>query len=189
MGRVRRYARRRVMLCLWALLAQVFILRAEECIRDYHILESELVENELNLDSLTRSFFPPNTPSVPVVEVFYTISNVSGPDQHPLILELEGGHDETELALLAKYRYRWSKTPIYLFMDPIILEKLALFTVRINSIPARLVIRQNLCDNYTISGIPLPQYYLNQMTSLVCLRGCSTVSGPVLAQANRWADG
>ena len=139
----------------------------EECIRDYHSLESELVENNLNLDSLTRSFFPPNTPSVPVVEVFYTISNSSDPNQHPLILELQGALDETELAVLAKYRYRWSETPIYLFIGPTLLEKLALFTIRVKSSPARLVITKPLCGNYTINRIPLPEYHLNQMTSLV----------------------
>ena len=144
-------------------------LGEEGCIRDYHRLESELVNNDLNLDSLTRSFFPPNTPSVPVVEVFYTISNSSDPNQHPLILEIQGVLNETELAVLAKYRYRWSETPIYLFMDPSILKKLALYTIRIRSNPARLVITNPLCDNYTINGIPLPQYHLNQMTSLVCL--------------------
>ena len=126
------------------------------CIRDYHRLESELVNNDLNLDSLTRSFFPPNTPSVPVVEVFYTISNSSDPNQHPLILEIQGVLNETELAVLAKYRYRWSETPIYLFMDPTILEKLALYTIRIRSSPARLVITkpplQKLHNQYNSSS-------------------------------------
>lgn len=140
---------------------------AQECIRDYHALEVELVEKDLNLDSLTQSFFPPNTPSVPVVEVFYTITNSSSPDQHPLILEIQGNLNDTELAVLAKYRYRWSETPIYLFMAPNILERLALFTIRIRSNPARLAIGRPLCDNYTIRGVPLPEYHLNQMTSLV----------------------
>ena len=141
----------------------------DACIRDYHSLESELADNDLNLDSLTRSFFPPNAPSVPVVEVFYTISNSSDPNQHPLILEMQGSLNETELAILAKYRYRWSKTPMYLFMDPNVLEKLALFTIRVRSSPARLLITKPFCENYTINGIPLPEYHLNQMTSLVCL--------------------
>ena len=154
-------------LLLLGIIALQHVSFAADCIRDYHSLESELVENEQNLDSLTRSFFPPNTPSVPVVEVFYTISNSSDPNQHPLTLEIEGGLNETALAVLASYRYRWTETPIYLFMDPHILEKLALFTVIIRSNPARLVIGQPLCNNYMISGVPLPEYHLNQMTSLV----------------------
>ena len=138
-----------------------------ECIRDYHRLEMELVNNDLNLDSLTRSFFPPNTPSVPVVEVFYTISNSSDP--HPLILEIGGDLNEIGLAVLANYRYRWSVTPIYLFLDPNVLERLALFAIRIRSNPARLVISRPMCNNYTLNGVPLPEYHLNQLTSLVRL--------------------
>lgn len=138
-----------------------------ECIRDFHRLEFDLVDNNLNLDSLTRSFFPPNTPSVPVVEVFYTISNSSDPSQHPLILEIQGDLNETGLAVLARYRFRWSETPIYLFMDPNVLERLALFTIRIRTNPARLLLRRPVCENFTSNGIPLPEYHLNQLTSLV----------------------
>ena len=139
----------------------------EKCIRDYHELEAALVENSLNLDSLTRSFFPPNEPSVPVVEVFYTVSNSSDPDQHPLVLEMQG-LNRTELTVLANYRYRWSQTPVYLFMDPIILERLALFTIRLRYHAVRLTVKP-ICDNYTIDNIPLPEYHLNQMTALVIL--------------------
>ena len=156
-----------ILLVAVVLAAQAFspTTAVEKCIRDYHELEAALVENSLNLDSLTRSFFPPNEPSVPVVEVFYTISNSSDPDQHPLVLEIEG-LNQTELTVLSKYRYRWSETPIYLFMDPIILERLALFTIRLQYHAVRLAVKP-ICDNYTIDSIPLPEYYLNQMTALV----------------------
>ena len=138
---------------------------AEECIRDYHELEASLVGNPLNLDSLTRSFFPPNEPSVPVVEAFYIVSDSLDSDQHPLVLETQGAN-ETELSALAQYRYRWSDTPIYLFMDPEVLELLALFTIRLRYHAVRVVVRP-ICDNYTRDKVPLPEYYLNQMTSLV----------------------
>ena len=138
---------------------------AEECIRHYHELEASLVGNPLNLDSLTRSFFPPNEPSVPVVEAFYTLSDSQDPDQHPLVLEIQGAN-ETELSALAQYRYRWSDTPIYLFMDPEVLELLSLFTIRLRYHAVRVVVRP-ICDNYTRDKVPLPEFLFNQMTALV----------------------
>ena len=153
------------LLATLVLVGQTLSSAAEECIRDYHELEASLVGNPLNLDSLTQSFFPPNEPSVPVVDVFYTVSDSQDPDQHPLVLAIQG-LNETELIVLAQYRYRWSETPIYLFMDPNILELLALFTIRLRYHAVRVVVRP-LCDNYTIENIPLPEYHLNQMTALV----------------------
>ena len=121
---------------------------AHECIRDYQELEASLFSNPLNLDSLTRSFFSPNEPSVPVVEAFYTFSDSQNPEEHLLVLELQGAN-ETELSALAQYRYRWSETPIYLFMDPDVLELLALFTIRPRYHAVRVVVRP-ICDNYII---------------------------------------
>ena len=43
----------------------------ERCMKDYNELELALTENSLNLDSLTRAFFPPNEPPSPFVEVVY----------------------------------------------------------------------------------------------------------------------
>ena len=162
------YARFMAYLYLFVTLALVALSptsAAEECIKDYHKLEASLVGNDLNLDSLTRSFFSPNEPSVPVVEAFYTVSDSQNPEEHPLVLELQGAN-ETELSALAQYRYRWSETPIYLFMDPKVLELLALFTIRLRYHAVRVVVRP-ICDNYTRDKLPLPEYFLNQMTALV----------------------
>ena len=100
----------KLVLCLIAVLVRLqyysLAVAMEECIQDYHSLEFELVENDLNLDGLTRCFFPPNTPSTPVVEVVYHISDLN-----------------------RTYIYRWTETPIYLFIDPFLLERLALHTI------------------------------------------------------------
>ena len=152
---------------VWQLAMFPAAVATEECIRYYHELEDSLVGNPLNLDSLTQGFFPPNEPSVPVVEVFYTISNSSEPAEHPLVLESQG-FDETELSDLAEYRYRWSESPIFLFMDPDILEKLALFTIRMRYHAVRLVV-QPICENNTVNDTPLPEFLLNQLTAHVSL--------------------
>ena len=139
------------------------------CIRDYFELEKSLFSNTLNIDSLTQAWFPPNEQSVSVIEVFYYV-NDSNLDEHPLVLELGGKLNESELLRRSDYRYRWSDTPIYLFMDPQILEALSLHVIRILPHQARLVVYP-ICLNYTSQGIPLPEYHLNQMTSLVSLIG------------------
>ncbi len=134
------------------------------CIRDYFDLEKSLLSSKPNIDSLTKTWFPPNEQRVTVVEVFYYI-NDSNLVEHPLILEL-GGLNATELQQRADYRYRWSLTPIYLFMGPQVLEALSLRVINILRHEARLLV-DPICENYTVKGIRLPEYHLNQMTSLV----------------------
>ena len=144
------------------------LLAAEEnCIRDYHDLEEDMLGNPLNVDSLVRSFFSPNKPVLPVLEVYYRVSNSSDPDQHPLVSNIVGPN-ETELPILAEYHYRWSKSPVFLLIEPILLERLSLYTFRSRSDSVRLVVSP-LC-NYTIDDVPLPVDYLNQMTVLVSVQ-------------------
>ena len=136
----------------------------EHCIKDYHELESDMLANPLNIDSLVMSFFSPNGPSLPVLEVFYRVYNSSDPDQHQLVSSIVGAN-KTEEPVLAEYHYRWSKSPIFLFLEPIVLQRLALNTFRIQHKSVNLVVSP-VCD-YTINDVPLLVHYLNQMTSLV----------------------
>ena len=138
---------------------------AQRCILQYHDLEKSLLSSEENVDSLTKTYFPPNEQTVVIVEVFYYINN-SNIDVHPLTLELEGLNRTSGLEEKSSYRFRWSQTPIYLFMDPNILEALSLYSIRIIKHTARIVV-DPICTNYSIDGIALPEYHLNQMTSLV----------------------
>ncbi len=114
-----------VVKCLLFLLCALAVFRtvSSDCIQEYVDLEKSLFASETNVDSLTRAWFPPNEQSVPVVEVFYYI-NDSEVMEHPLNLEL-GGVSEIELMQRSDYRYRWSVNPIYLFMDPQVLEALS----------------------------------------------------------------
>ena len=136
------------------------------CIRDYHELERSLLSSSVNIDSLTKTFFPPNLPNPPVVTVLYYLSNENLTDHPVNILEREGHENNGNELLSHDYQFRWSENPLYLFMDPNILEVLSLFSIRIRSHTARLVV-DPICMNYTVDGIPLPEFYLNQMTSLV----------------------
>lgn len=137
----------------------------EPCIRDYNQLEDSLLGNPHNIDSLIMTFFVPNEPPIAVADVLYYVndSNVSA-DAHPLIREIEG-HNVT---IKSQYQFRWSKTPIYLFVDPVILEALCLYTIRSEFKVMRLVIGK-ICSDYTINGIPLIEYHLNRLTSLVSI--------------------
>ena len=130
------------------------------CIREYHELERSLLSSSMNIDSLTKTFFPPNLPNPPVVQILYYL-NTSNLIDHPLMQE----ESVTEM-LSYDYQFRWSENPVYLFMDPFILEVLSLYSIRIRSHTARLLV-DPICENYSVSGVPLPEVYLNQMTSLV----------------------
>ena len=136
------------------------------CIRDYHELERSLISSSLNIDSLTKTFFPPNLPNPPVVTVLYYLNNSNLTDHPVNILEREEYENNANELLSHNYQFRWSENPLYLFMDPNILEVLSLFSIRIRSHTARLVV-DPICMNYTVDGIPLPEFFLNQMTSLV----------------------
>ena len=135
-----------------------------DCVFKYHDLEESLLSNEVNLDSLTRTFLPPNEPRLPVTEVYYYL-NDSGMMKHPVTLEMEGVSAD-ELDDMATYRFRWSQTPVYLFVDPFLIEALSLYSVQIRKHAARLVLSP-ICSNYSVGGIPLPEFHLNQMTTLV----------------------
>ena len=134
------------------------------CIQDYHELERSLLRSSINIDSLTKNFFPPNLPTPPIVQILYYLNNSNLTD-HPAELLTE---EEFATEMLSHdYQFRWSENPLYLFMDPNILEVLSLFSIRIRSQTARLVV-DPICANYTtVDGIPLPEFYLDQMTSLV----------------------
>ena len=139
----------------------------QNCIRDYHDLEEDMLGNPLNIDSLVRSFFSPNEPLLPSLEVHYRVSNSSDPDQHPLVSNIVGPN-ETEQSILAEYHYRWSQSPVFLLIEPIVLERLSLYTFRSHPHSVKLVVSP-LC-NYTIDDVPLPVDYLNQMTVLVSVQ-------------------
>ena len=133
------------------------------CIREYHELERSLFSSSINIDSLTKTFFPPNLPNPPIITVLYYINNPNLTDHPVNILEKEGLENRV---LPYDYQFRWSENPVYLFLDPNILEVLSLYSIRIRSHTARLLV-DPICKNYSISGVPLPEVYLNQMTSLV----------------------
>ena len=148
--------------------------------KDYNELELALTENSLNLDSLTRAFFPPNEPPSPFVEVVYWItSGTIDPDQQRLLQGMQGpprSSDDTFWNISEYdtwYKYWWSESPIYLFMDSGILERLALFTISVPYYTAQIFINRSFCEDYTIQNIPLPQYHLNQMTTLVSAGGAA----------------
>ena len=147
-------------------LASMVAIGSCSCIRDYHELERSLLSSSVNIDSLTKTFFPPNLPNPPVVTILYYLNNANLTDHPVNILEREGQENNGSELLSPDYQFRWSENPLYLFMDPHILEVLSLFSIRIRSHTARLVV-DPICMNYTVDGIPLPEFYLNQMTSLV----------------------
>ena len=142
---------------------------SKECIMQYYQLERSLFKEPLNVDSLIRTLFPPNDPPVSVAEMFYyTTDNFS---VHPSQLELTGEVDAETLDECANYKFRWTRSPIFLFMNPYLMDTLSLFTVRVIVHKARLLI-DPICtqySNYTVRGtqVPLPEYYLDYMTSKV----------------------
>ena len=135
------------------------------CIRDYHELERSLLSSSINVDSLTKTFFPPNLPTPPIVQILYYL-NISNLTDHPANLLVAEEEPVTVELLSHDYQFRWSENPLYLFMDPNILEVLSLFSIRIRSHTTRLVV-DPICMNYTVDGVPLPEFFLDQMTSLV----------------------
>ena len=151
-------------LSIFLLLATSVALSKEQCIQHYYELEESLLSNPLNLDSLTNAFFPPNEPSVPVVEVFYSVVNSTSadPEDNHLAQEAED-INSTDRNEIASYRYRWSDSPIFLFMDPEVLQSLSLFTIRLRDHSVRLVV-QPICEGYTADQVPLPEYLLNLLT-------------------------
>ena len=125
----------------------VLLAAAEEnCIRDYHDLEEDMLGNPLNIDSLVRSFFSPNTPLLPSLEVHYRVSNSSDPDQHPLVsnIDIYVGANKTEQSILAEYHYRWSQSPVFLLLEPIVLERLSLYTFHSHPHSVKLVASESI---------------------------------------------
>ena len=93
-----------------------------------------------------------------VVEVFYSVANSTD--------YLESSASDSSDSNVA-YRYRWSDSPMFLFMDPSILKKLSLYTIRPSFRSVTLVI-EALCDNGTYNdGILTSGYLLNQLTAHV----------------------
>ena len=136
------------------------------CIKNYHELEKSLFNSSINIDSLIKTFFPPNLPNPPIITVLYYF-NTPNLTEHPVnILEMEGLETVENEVLPYDYQFRWSENPIYLFIDPDILEVLSLYSIHIHPYTARLLV-DPICKNYSINGVPLPKFYLNQMTSLV----------------------
>ena len=161
-------------LSIFLLLATSVALSKEQCIQHYYELEESLLSNPLNLDSLTNAFFPPNEPSVPVVEVFYSVANSTNADSEDNHLAQESEDiNSTDRNEIASYRYRWSDSPIFLFMDPEVLQSLSLFTIRLRDHSVKLVV-QPICEGYTAEQVPLPEYLLNLLTVNVSILFRST---------------
>ena len=152
---------------------------SEDCITQYNQLERSLFKEPLNVDSLIRTLFPPNEQRISVAEMFYyTTDNFS---VHPSQLELTGEVDAETLDECANYKFRWTRSPIFLFMNPYLMDTLSLFTVRVNVHKARLLI-DPICtqySNYTVKGtpVPLPEYYLDYMTTKVLEMAINTSVG------------
>ena len=106
------------------------------CIREYHELEQSVLRNPHNLDSLVRAFFPPNQEQAILVEVFYDreestnstyklellkfmLSNSCG-NEPEFCKHLDEGRTN------CTYLYRWSSSPIYLFIEPRLLNDMSL---------------------------------------------------------------
>ena len=127
------------------------------CINNLIDLEKSLLNQSSNVESLTRAFFPPNRPSPPVVEAcYYVLPNT--------VVEPEN----MEQCENATYRFRWSVSPIYLYMDPNLLESLSLYAVQIHILSAKMLL-DPLCAGSELAsgGFRSQEELLNQLTTLV----------------------
>lgn len=108
------------------------------CIREYNELEQSLLKNPRNRDSLVRAFFPPNQEQAILVEVFYDMEesvNITVTDKYELLkftLSNSCGNEPPfckhldETRTNCTYLYRWSSSPIYLFIEPRLLNDMSL---------------------------------------------------------------
>ena len=127
------------------------------CINNLIDLEKSLLNKSSNVESLTRSFFPPNRPIPPVVQACYYVL--------PNAVVEPGNLEQCENAT---YRFRWTVSPIYLYMDPNLLESLALYAVQIHITSAKVQL-DPLCAGSELAsgGFHSQEQLLNQLTTLV----------------------
>ena len=127
------------------------------CINNLIDLEKSLLNKSSNIESLTRAFFPPNRPFPPVVQAcYYVLPNT--------VVDPEN----MEQCENATYRFRWTVSPVYLYMDPNLLESLALYVVQIHILSAKVLL-DPLCAGSELDsgGFHSQEQLLNQLTTLV----------------------
>lgn len=105
----------------------------KECINQLTDLEASLLNNQGNIENLTRAFIPPNQPSPLVVRVCYYIdpanhTNADGDCQNAI------------------YIFRWSTTVIFLYAPVDTLKALTLNLAQITQQTAVLTIDAPVCD-------------------------------------------
>ncbi len=108
----------------------------KECTSQLTDLEASLINNQGNIENLTRAFIPPNQPSPLVVRVcYYIIDPVN--DTNP-----QDGDCQN-----ASYIFRWSTTPIFLYAPVDTLKALTLNLAQITEQTAVLTIdAAPVCD-------------------------------------------
>ena len=108
----------------------------EDCIESFLDLESSILTDEFNIQSLIHAFFPANHYPALVVEVHYYVneSNNGGLFYHPI--QPQASEDN----FFADYIFSWVSSPGLLYGDPNILEGLSLRSLAIDYHYAHLVI-------------------------------------------------
>ena len=104
----------------------------KECIDQLTDLELSLLNDQGNIENLTKAFIPPNQPSPIVVRACY----YAKPANHTPNGDCEN----------ATYIFRWSTSPIFLYAQANLLKVLTLGLVQITEQTAILTIDAPVCD-------------------------------------------
>ena len=110
----------------------------DDCINQLTDLETSLLNNQGNIENLTRAFIPPNQPSPLVVRVCYYITDST--TNHTLNAQ---DHRDCQNA---SYIFHWSTTPIFLYAPVETLTALTLNLAQITQQTAVLTIDAPVCD-------------------------------------------
>ena len=114
-----------LLLCLALLPAAVV---TAGCISKFYELEKSLLSREANLDALKEAFFPDDRQASITVEIYYymargNMSTISSSE-----------------ALNYDHKFRWTLSPVHVFVRPALLECLSLYVYQPSTVVARLIV-------------------------------------------------
>ncbi len=135
-------------------------LQENVCIKTLHDLQRSVFGSpsagDTNHENLLSAFFPPNKFPSFIVEVFYHV-NASWATNSTTKVQFTNVSTSTETI----YKFRWSWSPVILFLEPFQAETLSLYTIILNTEVAHITV-DPFCENGNHA-----KHLLNHFTTLV----------------------
>ena len=156
-------------LCLVPLLT----VSGEHCSKTLHDLEDSLfcspTAGRSNVDSLVSAFFPTNRLPASVVEIYYHISDSTGNDSITTTAasSYSSSADAGTSSNQTVHRYRWSWSPLLLFMEPFQAKLLSLYLIVLHTTEAHVVLGPVCSSNTSDNGVASDLIIINQLTAMV----------------------